>query len=132
MRARRGSRSTLGGGPRLFVKRDDALSFAFGGNKVRKVELVLSEALGQHADTLVTIGGVHSKHVRVTASAAARAGLKCVLVINGQRPVRPSGNALLDELELLRRHGVLLLPEPLGQVLLLRRVVVVVTHNRFQ
>ncbi|MBI4500974.1 MAG: D-cysteine desulfhydrase family protein [Gemmatimonadetes bacterium] len=84
--------------PRLLAKRDDAISFAFGGNKVRKLELVLSEALAQNADTLVTIGGVHSNHVRVTASAAARAGLKCVLVINGSRPQRLSGNALLDEL----------------------------------
>src|SRR5260370_39573395 len=65
--------------PRLLVKRDDAISFAFGGNKVRKVELVLSDALARGADTLITSGGVHSNHMRVTASAAARAGLKCAL-----------------------------------------------------
>jgi 1-aminocyclopropane-1-carboxylate deaminase/D-cysteine desulfhydrase-like pyridoxal-dependent ACC family enzyme len=92
--------------PRLLVKRDDAISFAFGGNKVRKVELVLSEALSLGADTLVTVGGIHSNHVRVTASAAARAGLECVLVINGSRPERLSGNALLDELAGAEIHYV--------------------------
>jgi D-cysteine desulfhydrase family pyridoxal phosphate-dependent enzyme len=92
--------------PRLLVKRDDAISFAFGGNKVRKLEMVLPEALSRGADTLVTIGGVHSNHVRVTASAAARMGLECVLVINGSRPTRPAGNALLDELAGAKIHYV--------------------------
>ena len=92
--------------PRLLAKRDDAISFAFGGNKVRKLELVLSEALAQNADTLVTVGGVHSNHVRVTASAAARAGLGCAVVINGARPARLSGNALLDELAGAEIHYV--------------------------
>ncbi len=84
--------------PRLLVKRDDSISFAFGGNKVRKLEMVLPDAIAKGADTLVTIGGVHSNHVRVTASAAARTGLGCVVILNGARPRRPSGNALLDEL----------------------------------
>jgi D-cysteine desulfhydrase family pyridoxal phosphate-dependent enzyme len=92
--------------PRLLVKRDDAISFAFGGNKVRKLEMVLADARQQGADTLVTIGGVHSNHVRVTASAAARLGLDCVLVINGSRPSQPAGNALLDELSGARVHYV--------------------------
>jgi D-cysteine desulfhydrase family pyridoxal phosphate-dependent enzyme len=92
-------RGSLGkGSPRLFTKRDDTISFAFGGNKVRKLELVLADALEQKSDTLVTIGGVHSNHVRVTASAAAKHGLRAVLVINGARPTSPRGNALLDEL----------------------------------
>jgi len=91
-------RTALGNSPRLLVKRDDAIGFAFGGNKVRKIELVLADALEAGADTLVTIGGVHSNHVRVTAAAAARVGLGCVLVINGARPQRPTGNARLDEL----------------------------------
>src|SRR5690242_14756052 len=72
--------------PKLLTKRDDTIPFAFGGNKVRKLELVLADALAQKADTLVTIGGVHSNHVRVTASAAAKYGLRAVLVINGTRP----------------------------------------------
>jgi 1-aminocyclopropane-1-carboxylate deaminase/D-cysteine desulfhydrase-like pyridoxal-dependent ACC family enzyme len=100
-------RRTLGEkAPRLLVKRDDSISFAFGGNKVRKLEMVLPDALARGADTLITCGGVHSNHVRVTASAAARTGLQCVLVINGTRPERPAGNALLDELSGAKIHYV--------------------------
>ena len=88
-------RSTLGGGPRLLVKRDDAIGFAFGGNKVRKMRLVAADALAQQADTLITCGGIQSNHARVTAAAAARLGLRCVLVANGEPPARPTANALL-------------------------------------
>jgi D-cysteine desulfhydrase family pyridoxal phosphate-dependent enzyme len=90
-------RSALGG-PRLLVKRDDAIGFAFGGNKVRKMRLVAAEALARQADTLITCGGVQSNHARVTAAAAARLGLRCVLVANGQAPERPTANALLARL----------------------------------
>ena len=91
-------RAAIGGGPRLFVKRDDAIAFAFGGNKVRKMRLVAADALRAGADTLITCGGVQSNHARVTASAAARLGLGCVLVANGAAPERPTANALLDQL----------------------------------
>jgi 1-aminocyclopropane-1-carboxylate deaminase/D-cysteine desulfhydrase-like pyridoxal-dependent ACC family enzyme len=91
-------RETLGGGPRLLVKRDDAIPFGFGGNKVRKLELVAAAALAAGADTLVTPGGVQSNHARATAATAARLGLRAHLVINGARPERPTANALLDEL----------------------------------
>lgn len=91
-------RAALGGGPRLLVKRDDAIPFAFGGNKARKLELVAAEAMAEGADTLVTAGAVQSNHARATAATAARLGLRCHLVLNGQRPDRASGNALLDEL----------------------------------
>ena len=91
-------RAALGGGPRLLVKRDDAIGFAFGGNKVRKMALVAGEACARGADTLITCGGIQSNHARVTAAAAARLGLGCVLVVNGVRPERPSANALLDAL----------------------------------
>jgi 1-aminocyclopropane-1-carboxylate deaminase/D-cysteine desulfhydrase-like pyridoxal-dependent ACC family enzyme len=91
-------RTVLGGGPRLLVKRDDAIPFGFGGNKVRKLEFVLPEALAANADTLVTLGGLQSNHARATAAAAAKLGLRCVLIINGARQERPSGNALLDGL----------------------------------
>jgi D-cysteine desulfhydrase len=91
-------RTVLGGGPRLLVKRDDAIPFGFGGNKVRKLEFVLPEALAANADTLVTPGGLQSNHARATAAAAAKLGLRCVLIINGARQERPSGNALLDGL----------------------------------
>jgi D-cysteine desulfhydrase len=89
-------RASLGGGPRLLVKRDDAISFGFGGNKIRKVELVAAQALADGADTLITTGGGQSNHARATAAAAARLGLRCVLVLNGTPPAAPTGNALLD------------------------------------
>lgn len=91
-------RSTLGRGPRLLVKRDDTIGFAFGGNKVRKMRLVAADALRQGADTLITSGGVQSNHARVTAAAAAKLGLKCTLIVNGTAPERPGANALLDRL----------------------------------
>lgn len=91
-------RDTLGGGPRLFVKRDDAIPFGFGGNKVRKLEFVGAEAIAAGADTLVTVGGVQSNHARATAALAAKLGLHCSLIINGRAPERPTANALLDEL----------------------------------
>lgn len=91
-------RRALGGGPRLLIKRDDALTFAFGGNKVRKMQLVAADALERGADTLITSGGVQSNHARVTAAAAAKLGLRCILVANGEPPAKPSGNALLDRL----------------------------------
>ena len=91
-------RAALGGGPRLLVKRDDTIGFAFGGNKVRKMRLVAADALARQADTLITCGGVQSNHARVTAAAAARLGLRCVLVANGAAPERPTANALLARL----------------------------------
>jgi D-cysteine desulfhydrase family pyridoxal phosphate-dependent enzyme len=94
-------RSVLGGGPRLFVKRDDSIPFAFGGNKVRKMALIAAAALADGADTLITCGGVQSNHARVTAITAARLGLRCILVANspkGQPPDRLTGNALLNQL----------------------------------
>jgi 1-aminocyclopropane-1-carboxylate deaminase/D-cysteine desulfhydrase-like pyridoxal-dependent ACC family enzyme len=91
-------RAALGGGPRLLVKRDDALPFGFGGNKVRKLDLVAARARAEGADTLLTVGGVQSNHARATAAAAARLGLRCVLILGGARPPRPTGNTLLDGL----------------------------------
>jgi 1-aminocyclopropane-1-carboxylate deaminase/D-cysteine desulfhydrase-like pyridoxal-dependent ACC family enzyme len=91
-------RAALGGGPRLLVKRDDAIAFAFGGNKVRKMRLVAAQAQACGADTLITTGGVQSNHARVTAAAAATLGMRCILVVNGTAPERPTANALLDKL----------------------------------
>jgi D-cysteine desulfhydrase family pyridoxal phosphate-dependent enzyme len=90
--------ASLGGGPKLFIKRDDAIPFGFGGNKVRKLALVAARAQADGADTLITAGGVQSNHARATAAAAARLGMKAILVANGVRPSRPTGNALLDRL----------------------------------
>lgn len=91
-------RAALGGGPRLLIKRDDTIGFAFGGNKVRKMRLVAADAVRHQADTLITSGGIQSNHARVTAAAAAKLGLHCVLVANGEPPARPTANALLDRL----------------------------------
>lgn len=91
-------RAALDAGPRLLVKRDDAIRFAFGGNKVRKMRLVAGDAQQQGADTLITAGGLQSNHARVTAAAAATLGMRAILVVNGKRQRRPTGNALLDDL----------------------------------
>lgn len=88
----------LGGGPRLFVKRDDAIPFAFGGNKIRKLALVAARARADGADTLITAGGVQSNHARATAAVAAKLGMRAVLVVNGSPQASPTGNALLDRL----------------------------------
>jgi 1-aminocyclopropane-1-carboxylate deaminase/D-cysteine desulfhydrase-like pyridoxal-dependent ACC family enzyme len=88
-------RSAIGMGARLLVKRDDALSFGFGGNKVRKLTLVGAEARAAAADTLITCGGVQSNHCRATAAAAARLGMRCRIVANGEPPAHLTGNALL-------------------------------------
>jgi D-cysteine desulfhydrase len=75
-------RAALGGGPQLYIKRDDYSGPGFGGNKVRKLEYVLAAAQAEGADTVITCGGEKSNHCRVTAALAARLGLECVLVLN--------------------------------------------------
>jgi D-cysteine desulfhydrase family pyridoxal phosphate-dependent enzyme len=101
------------GGPRIFVKRDDATGLALGGNKVRKLEFLLGEARRAGADTLVTVGGVQSNHARQTAAVAARLGLACELIlpryVDWPDPVyATSGNVLLNQLFGARMH---VLPE---------------------
>jgi L-cysteate sulfo-lyase len=91
-------RDTLGSSPRLLIKRDDAIPFGFGGNKIRKLQIVAAQALADGADTLITTGGVQSNHARATAAVAAKLGLECVLVANGVAPAKPTANALLDRL----------------------------------
>lgn len=90
--------AALGGGPTLLVKRDDAIPFGFGGNKVRKLAFVAARAKADGADTLITAGGVQSNHARATAAAAAKFGMRAILVANGAPPAKPSANALLDRL----------------------------------
>ena len=91
-------RAATGARVRLLVKRDDAIPFGFGGNKVRKLQVVAAQAVAEGADTLVTTGGVQSNHARATAATAARLGMRCVLVANGTPPARATANALLDQL----------------------------------
>ncbi len=90
--------TALGGGPRLLVKRDDAIAFGFGGNKIRKIAIVAAAAIAEGADTLLSVGGVQSNSARMVAAVAARVGLRCVLVLNGARPERLAANTLLDAL----------------------------------
>ena len=91
------------GGPLLFVKRDDCTGLAFGGNKVRKMEFLLGDALSQGATTIVTMGTVQSNHLPVSAAAACRLGLKCELVLEHRVDIETgryhqSGNVLLNRL----------------------------------
>jgi len=85
-------------GPRLWIKRDDCTGLAFGGNKERKAEFVLADALSKKADVVITTGGIQSNHVRATTAAANKLGLKAVLVIYGKKPKEYNGNLLLDYL----------------------------------
>ena len=86
------------GGPRLLVKRDDMTGLATGGNKTRKLEFLIAEALAQKADTVISTGAAQSNHCRQTAAAAARAGLRCILVLGPMAPEQITGNLLIDQL----------------------------------
>ena len=86
------------GGPQLLIKRDDQTGLALGGNKTRKLEFLVGDALATGCDTLVTLGAAQSNHCRQTAAAAARAGLKCELILNGKKPDVANGNLLLNDL----------------------------------
>lgn len=90
-------------GVRIFAKRDDHMLVGGGGNKLRKLEFLLGEALAQGADTIITVGGVQSNHARLTAAACARQGLACELILGqavprDDRDYQHNGNVLLDEL----------------------------------
>jgi 1-aminocyclopropane-1-carboxylate deaminase len=97
--------STELGGPEIWVKRDDLSGLVGGGNKTRKLEFVVADALEAGSTVLVTVGAVQSNHTRQTAAAAARVGLDCVLLHNNW--VRPPGSSY-------RRVGNLLLSDLLG------------------
>ncbi len=89
------------GGPALFIKRDDQTGLATGGNKTRKLEFLLAQALLAGASTVITAGSTQSNHARQTAAGAARCGLGCHLVLyapGGEPPAELSGNVLLDHL----------------------------------
>ena len=90
----------------ILIKRDDAIPFGFGGNKVRKLELVLAKALHEGSDTVITCGGIQSNHCRATAASAARLGLDCHLVLSGESPRILTGNTRLDDLFGARLHFV--------------------------
>jgi L-cysteate sulfo-lyase len=91
------------GGPGIYVKRDDCTGLASGGNKTRKLEYSMAAALEERADTIITVGAVQSNHVRQTAAAACKLGLKCEVLLE-HRIAEPSeyyagsGNVLLDRI----------------------------------
>lgn len=90
------------GGPEIWIKRDDLTGLTGGGNKTRKLEFLVAEALAQGAETLITVGAPQSNHCRLTAAAAVREGLRCRLVIEERVPgtydPHASGNAFLFDL----------------------------------
>jgi 1-aminocyclopropane-1-carboxylate deaminase len=84
----------LGGKVELYAKREDCNSgLAFGGNKLRKLEYIVPDAIASNADTLVSIGGVQSNHTRMVAAVAAKIGMKCRLM---QESWMPHGDAVYD------------------------------------
>ena len=82
----------------ILIKRDDLTGFALSGNKVRKLEFLLHDALRKKADTLITCGGFQSNHSRATAILGAEFGLKTYLVLFGDGPPHLDGNLFLDKL----------------------------------
>ncbi len=88
-----GSRS-----PRIYIKRDDLTGLAYGGNKARKLEYLVADALARRSTVLVTEGAAQSNHARLTAAAAARAGLECLLILDSRNGDELNGNLLLDHL----------------------------------
>lgn len=88
--------SKLLGGPQLLIKRDDQTGLAFGGNKTRKLEYLLEDAIQKGAQLVLSTGAAQSNHCRQTAAAAARCGLSCRLVLIEPEPEQPSANYFLD------------------------------------
>ena len=103
--------SALGTGVQIYVKRDDLQGLGGGGNKLRKLEFLLGEALAQQADTIIAVGGRQSNFARLTAAACARLGLACELMLGQSVPLddleyQHNGNVLLDALLGARVHDV--------------------------
>lgn len=95
--------SRLLGGPNLWVKRDDCTGLAGGGNKTRKLEYLIGDALAKKADIVITQGATQSNHARQTAAAAARFGIACEILLEDRtgyrhEDYRKSGNVILDRL----------------------------------
>ncbi|WP_329790144.1 D-cysteine desulfhydrase family protein [Lentzea sp. DG1S-22] len=91
------------GAPRVLIKRDDVNGLGAGGNKLRKLEFLLGQAVEQGADTIITFGALQTNHGRQTAAACAKLGLRCELVLTAKVPMRgdayeKSGNVVLDHM----------------------------------
>lgn len=85
------------GMPQIYVKRDDYIGPLVWGNKVRKLEYCFAEARLRGATTVITCGGIQSNHARITAQTAIRFGFRVILVLNGPRPLKPTGNLLIGQ-----------------------------------
>jgi D-cysteine desulfhydrase len=85
-------------GPSIWIKRDDLTGCATSGNKIRKLEFVIADALEHKADTLITCGWVNSNHARATAVIAKKMGMKSILLLRGEKPSVMHGNLFLDGL----------------------------------
>ncbi len=85
-------------GPQIYIKRDDLTGLATGGNKTRKLEFLLGEAIANNCNAVITGGAEQSNHCRQTAAASAMCGLECHLVLGGEEPNEVKGNLLLDKL----------------------------------
>lgn len=100
------------GGPQIWLKRDDLLGLAAGGNKTRKLEFLVADALSKGADTLITRGAIQSNHCRLTLAAARKEGLKCHLVLEEKIPntydIAANGNNLLYQI--MGVDGITVLP----------------------
>jgi L-cysteate sulfo-lyase len=106
--------SRLLGGPRLWIKRDDCTGLSTGGNKTRKLEFLMAEAVAQKADVVITQGATQSNHARQTAAAAARLGMRCHILLEDRTgdtafDYTQNGNVLLDHL-----HGATVERRPGG------------------
>jgi L-cysteate sulfo-lyase len=91
------------GGPKLYIKRDDCTGLSSGGNKTRKLEFLMADALQKGADTVITQGAIQSNHARQTAAAAAKLGMKCQILLENRTGSQSpdycgSGNVLLDHI----------------------------------
>ena len=82
----------------LMIKRDDMMELALGGNKVRKLEFLMADAMARGSNVVVTTGDLHSNHTRLTAAAARKLGIKVILAMKGKKPESINGNLLLDYL----------------------------------
>lgn len=85
-------------GINIFIKRDDMTGYATGGNKLRKLDYLLKDALDKNCTVLLTYGGPQTNHGRLTAAVAARFGLKCGIIMDGPAPKKATGNLILDKM----------------------------------
>lgn len=86
------------GGPDLYIKRDDHTGIEVSGNKIRKLEFAVKEAIEMGCDYLITCGGIQSNHARATAAVAVKTGMKCCLVLRGSSDAEIDGNLFIEKL----------------------------------